>query len=79
MIDNRLNHYPLIFVYKEELDEINIKFIKNGFIKVKESRISIFGLYQFWAFVCFSLFFVTVYPVSSLYALSIPSKFIGNF
>ena len=43
----RLNHCILIFLYKEELDEINIKLIKNEFIKVQEFRISIFGLYQF--------------------------------
>ena len=43
----RLNYCILIFICKEELDEINIKLIKNEFIKVKESRISIFELYQF--------------------------------
>ena len=46
-------------IYKEELDETDIKLITNEFIKVKESRIDTFGLYQFWAFVWIALFIVT--------------------
>ena len=44
MTNSRLNHLLLIHIYKEELD---IKLIKNEFIKIKESRIATFGLYQF--------------------------------
>ena len=47
MTDSRLNHLLLIHIYKEELDEIDIKLITNEFIKIKESRIATFGLYQF--------------------------------
>ena len=49
----------MIFIYNEELGEINIKLRTNNLIKEKESRIATFGLYQFWAIVCFSLFIVT--------------------
>ena len=31
--------------------KIKMKLLKNKFIKVKESRIATFGLYQFWPFV----------------------------
>ena len=34
----------MIHIYKDELDEIDIKLITNEFIKVKESRIVTFGL-----------------------------------
>ena len=34
----------MIPIYKNELDEIDIKLITNKFIKVKESRIVTFGL-----------------------------------
>ena len=47
MTGSRLNHLLLIQIYKEELDEIDIKLITNEFIKIKESRIATFGLYQF--------------------------------
>ena len=35
----------MIHIYKDEFDEIDIKLITNGFIKVKEARIITFG---FW-------------------------------
>ena len=48
MADSRLkNHLLMMHIYKEELDETDIKLITNEFIKVKESRIDTFGLYQF--------------------------------
>ena len=47
MTDSRLNHLLLIHIYKEELDEIDIKVITDEFIKIEESRIATFGLYQF--------------------------------
>ena len=53
---SRLNHFIKIRIYNEELDKINIKLITNNLIKVKDSRIAIFRLHQFWAFTCFSLF-----------------------
>ena len=34
----------MIHIYKDELDETNIKLIKNEFIKVKETKIATFGL-----------------------------------
>ena len=34
----------MIHIYKDELDEINIKLITNKFIKVRQSRIVTFGL-----------------------------------
>ena len=34
----------MIHIYKDELDQIDIKLIKNEFIKVKECRIVTFGL-----------------------------------
>ena len=38
----------MIHIYKDELDEIEIKLIRNEFIKVKESRtVATFRLYQF--------------------------------
>ena len=37
----------MIFIYNEELGEINIKLRTNNLIKEKESRIATFGLYQF--------------------------------
>ena len=40
----------MIHIYKEELDEFNRKLITNELIKVMESRIFTFGLYQFWPF-----------------------------
>ena len=46
-------------IYKNELDEISTKLIKDEFIKLKESRIATFGLYQFRVFFYFSLFIVT--------------------
>ena len=45
--DSRQNDLLLIHIYKEELDEIDIKLITNEFIKIKESRIATFVLYQF--------------------------------
>ena len=44
MTDSKLNHLFMIHIQNGELDEINIKLITNEFIKVKESRIAIFGL-----------------------------------
>ena len=37
----------MIFIYNEELGEINIKLRTNNLIKEKESRIATFGWYQF--------------------------------
>lgn len=38
----------MIHIYKDELDETEIKLIRNEFIKVKESRAAAtFRLYQF--------------------------------
>ena len=51
MTDSRLkNHLVMIHIYKEELDETDIKLITNEFIKFKESRIGTLGLYQRYAF-----------------------------
>ena len=49
----------MILIYNEQIYEINIKLRTSKFIKEKESRIASFGLHQFWAFACFSLFIVT--------------------
>ena len=45
MASSRLNHLLMVHVYKEELDEINMKLIVNKFIKVKEFRIASFELH----------------------------------
>lgn len=36
----------MIRIYKDELDEKDVKLIPNDFIRVKEPRITTFGLYQ---------------------------------
>ena len=46
MTDSRLDHLLLVLVYIDELDEINIKIMKN-LIKAKDFRIATFGFYQF--------------------------------
>ena len=71
LTDSRLNHLLMILIYNEELDKINVKILTNKLIKEKEFRIATLGLYQFWAFACFSLFVVTASPVTSLGFLSI--------
>ena len=38
----------MIHVYREGLDETDIKLTTNEFIKVKESRIAVLRWYQFW-------------------------------
>ena len=79
MTDSKLNHLLMILIYNEELDEINVKLRTNKLMKEKESRIATFGLYQFWAFACFSLFIVTAWLVSSLCFLSITPEIIKVF
>ena len=59
MRDSKLNQLLMILISNEELDEINIKLRTNKLIKENEFRIATFGLYQFWAFACYSLFIVT--------------------
>ena len=46
MTGSRLNHLKMTHIYKEELDEIDMKLMMNKFIKVKKSRTAIFRLYQ---------------------------------
>lgn len=36
----------MIRIYKDELDEKDVKLMTNDFTRVKEPRITIFGLYQ---------------------------------
>ena len=45
----------MVHIYKDELDEIDMKLITNEHIKVKDSRIA---TYQFRVLVCFSSFMV---------------------
>ena len=59
MRDSKLNQLLMILISNEERDEIKIKLRTNKLIKEKEFRIATFGLYQFWAFACYSLFIVT--------------------
>ena len=49
--DSRLNHFVMINIYNEVLDESDIKLITNEFIKVKDFRIATFRLYEFLIFV----------------------------
>lgn len=58
MTEVRLNHLLIIHIHNEELYKINIKLIANEFIKVKKSRITTIGLYQFGAIACFSSFVI---------------------
>ena len=44
MIDCRLNHLFVMYIYNKELNEIDTKSVTNLLIKVKESKISTFGL-----------------------------------
>ena len=56
MTNSRLNQLIMIHIYKEELDEIDVKLLGNKFLDVIQPKITIFGLYQLRAFVCLNLF-----------------------
>ena len=47
MTGSRLNHLLMLVAYNEQLDIINIKLTTSKLIKMKESGISSFGIYQF--------------------------------
>ena len=59
MTDSRRNHLLLIHIYKGELDEIDVKLIKNEFIKIKEysyfCAVSILTICLFWFIYCYCL------------------------
>ena len=59
MTGSRLHHLLTVDIYSEELNKTDLRLITNGYMRVKESRTATFGLYQFWAFVCFSSVIVT--------------------
>ena len=86
MTGSRLNHLNMTHIYKEELDEIDMKLMINNFIKVKKSRTAILDCINskhLFALVHLLLLFNTI---SSLCSLSISPeivrflvKFSGNF
>lgn len=46
MKQSRLNHLITFNIYKERLDELDMKTIANTFVQANESRQTIFGLFK---------------------------------
>lgn len=46
MNQSRLNHLMLADIYKEDLDKLDLKVVANDFVRGRENRMSMFGLFE---------------------------------